>query len=270
MNLNRRRFLASAGALSAAPGLVVAGQSGSTATKTATYVLVHGGGHGGWCWQRVAKRLRAGGHEVYTPTLTGLGERSHLARPDTDLDTHITDVVNVMKFEDLTGVILVGHSYGGMVITGVADRALSRIAHLVFLDASHPQNGQSLASSAGKDFSDRWRRTARTVNGVEFTLNEVDAAQLERFGLSKPEDIAWATSKLTPHPLKSFTQPLHLANEAAVRKIPSTDINRKGTKPGGSAQTRSDRLWEIDDPGHDLMITSPQVLAEMLMKLAVL
>src|SRR5262245_27897653 len=106
-----------------------------------TYVLVHGGGHGGWCWQRLARLLRAEGHEVYTPTLTGLGERAHLLSPHIDLDTHIADVVGVLKYEGLTNVILVGHSYGGMVITGVADRALAHVGHLVFLDASIPYDG---------------------------------------------------------------------------------------------------------------------------------
>src|SRR6185295_9033166 len=99
-----------------------------------TYVLVHGGGHGGWCYQRVARLLRARGHEVYTPTLTGLGERAHLLSAAVDLDLHVTDVVNVLEYEDLRDVILVGHSYGGMVITGVADRATDRIGHIVFLD----------------------------------------------------------------------------------------------------------------------------------------
>ena len=92
----------------------------------ATFVLVHGGGHGGWCFNRVAPLLRAAGHDVYTPTLTGLGERVHLLRPDIDLDLHITDVVHLLEFEDLAGVFLLGHSYGGMVITGVADRARPR------------------------------------------------------------------------------------------------------------------------------------------------
>src|SRR5437660_2816345 len=120
MRITRRNFLSAASALAAASSGTVSAQSPAAANaKHATYVLVHGGGHGGWCWQRVATRLRAAGHDVYTPTLTGLGERAHLARPDTDLDTHITDVVNVMRYEDLTRVILVGHSYGGMVITGV-------------------------------------------------------------------------------------------------------------------------------------------------------
>src|SRR5215469_7235356 len=135
MALNRRRFLATAGVLSVAPSLAEAAQSSKKKPKPATFVLVHGGSHGGWCWQRVAKRLRSAGHDVYTPTLTGLGERSHLLRPDIDLDLQIEDVVQVLKYEDLHDVILAGHSYGGMVITGVADRALDRIAWLVFLDA---------------------------------------------------------------------------------------------------------------------------------------
>src|SRR5262245_40465445 len=109
----------------------------------ATYVLVHGGGHGGWCYQRVARLLRAGGHDVYTPTLTGLGERSHLVGPNVDLDLHIRDVCELLHYEDLRDVILVGHSYGGMVITGVADRAADRVARLVYLDAATPVNGQS-------------------------------------------------------------------------------------------------------------------------------
>src|SRR6266704_2926101 len=99
----------------------------------ATYVLVHGGSHGGWCYQRVARLLRSAGHDVYAPTLTGVGERAHLLGPDVDLETHITDVVQLLRYEDLNDVILVGHSYGGMVITGVADRALDRVGHLVYL-----------------------------------------------------------------------------------------------------------------------------------------
>src|SRR5271154_7543097 len=110
----------------------------------ASFVLVHGGGHGGWCWSRLAPLLRAAGHQVYTPTLTGLGERSHLVTPDTDLDTHIADVVGVLKFEDLTNAILVGHSYGGMVITGVADRGLSRGGAPGFFHAPPPRDGENL------------------------------------------------------------------------------------------------------------------------------
>ena len=109
-----------------------------------TYVLVHGG----WCYRKVAKLLRDAGHEVYTPAVTGLGERKHLLSIDTDLSTHITDIVNTLEYEDLRGVMLVGHSYGGMVITGVADRAADRIRELVYLDAAHPYDGQSLVDVA--------------------------------------------------------------------------------------------------------------------------
>jgi pimeloyl-ACP methyl ester carboxylesterase len=94
----------------------------------ATFVLVHGGGHGGWCYQPVARIMRAQGQDVYTPTMTGLGEREHLLSPAVDLDMHITDIVKLLEFEDLRDVILVGHSYGGMVITGVADRRPTRFS----------------------------------------------------------------------------------------------------------------------------------------------
>ena len=120
----------------------------------ATFVLVHGGGHGGWCYQRVAPLLRAAGHDVYTPTLTGLGERAHLLRADIDLDFHICDIVKVLHFDGLRDVILVGHSYGGMVITGVADRATERVGKLVFLDvhivctATIPTRGRALVERA--------------------------------------------------------------------------------------------------------------------------
>ena len=120
-----------------------------------TYVLVHGGGHGGWCYQPVARIIRSKGHEVYAPRLTGLGDREHLLSPAVDLDMHITDIVKLLEFEDLRDVILVGHSYGGMVITGIADRATDRVGHIVFLDAATPKNGQSLVDVAGRSSSPR-------------------------------------------------------------------------------------------------------------------
>ena len=110
----------------------------------ATYVLVHGAWGGGWKYARVAQRLRARGHLVFTPTLTGQGERSHLLSGSINLTTHVTDILNVIRYEDLSGVVLAGHSYGGMVVTAVADRIADRIAALVYLDAFVPQDGQSL------------------------------------------------------------------------------------------------------------------------------
>src|SRR5688572_3434051 len=157
MRRDRRAFMAAAGTLATAPAMAVAGQSNtSRKAKPATFVLVHGGGHGGWCYKRVTERLQAAGHVVYAPSLTGMGERSHLLNPSIDLDTQITDIVNLITWEDLTNVVLVGHSYGGMVITGVADRAGSSIGHLVYLDAAIPKNGDSLADNPG--VKDEYRR----------------------------------------------------------------------------------------------------------------
>ena len=131
-----------------------------------TFVLVHGAWHGGWCWQRVADRLRNGGHKVFTPTLTGLGERSHLLRTGIDIGTHITDVVNVLKWERLSDVVLCGHSYGGFVISGVAEQMASAIRSIVFLDAFVPNDGdttQNLTSAAVQEAIRAALRAARSA-----------------------------------------------------------------------------------------------------------
>ncbi len=235
----------------------------------ATYVLVHGGGHGGWCYQHVARLLRARGHEVYTPTLTGLGEREHLLSPDIDLDTHITDVVKVMQFEDLHDVILVGHSYGGMVITGIADRATDRVGHIVYLDAANPENGQSLVDVA-ELFMEAARAGARVVDGVELVLFPGNDP-MGYYGVTDPAQIEWMKTKLTPHPWKCFEQKLVLTNEAAMRAIPETHIVCTETLPTRDVEalkaSSEGRLWDIDT-GHDLMISEPEAVAELLLRLA--
>ena len=177
---------------------------------------MHGGGHGGWCYQRVARILRSAGHDVYTPTLTGLGERSHLMRPGIDLDTHILDIVNVLHYEDLRDVILVGHSYGGMVITGAADRASDRVGRLVYLDAANPKNGESLVDVAGKIIL-ATREFGQTVDGVELVLFP-DPEILKLFGVTDPDDLDWMTERLTPHPWAcSRARAAWRTNSAAVR-----------------------------------------------------
>ena len=234
-----------------------------------TYVLVHGGGHGGWCYQRVARIMRSRGQEVYTPTMTGLGERAHLLSPAVDLDLHVTDIVKVLEFEDLRDVILVGHSYGGMVITGVADRATDRIGHIVFLDAATPQNAQSLVDVAGPLMLAA-RTGGRVVDGVELVLYPGEDP-MHFFGLKDPQQIAWIKPKLTPHPWKCFEQKLWLTNEAAMRRIPQTHIVCTSTLRGRDVallKASSDgRVWDIDT-GHDLMISEPETVAEMLLRLA--
>ena len=238
-------------------------------SSMATYVLVHGGGHGGWCWQRVAPLLRGAGHDVYTPTLTGLGERAHLLRPGIDLDTHVADVVGVLRYEDLDDVVLVGHSYGGMVITGVADRATDRIGRLVYLDAAHPKNGESLVDVSGGMMA-LARGDSRTVDGVELVLWPVpDFGAF--YGVTEPDDLTWMQDKLTPHPWRCFEQSLHLDDEAAVTRLPRTNINctssLRASDPDALArQLTGEHAWEIDT-GHDLMITEPRAVADLLLQL---
>jgi pimeloyl-ACP methyl ester carboxylesterase len=236
----------------------------------ATYVLVHGGGHGGWCYQPVARILRSAGHEVYAPTLTGLGERSHLLSPAIDLDMHIRDVVAVLYYEDLRDVILVGHSYGGMVITGVADRAADRVGRLVYLDAANPVNGQSLVDVAGPVI-EMTRPLGAVVDGVELVLLPAPGAGMF-YGVTDPEDAAWMDERLTGHPWRCFEQKLVLTNEAAYSAIPQYHIVCTSTlatrDPELVANARAQgRLWEIDT-GHDLMLTEPEPVADRLLQVA--
>jgi len=236
----------------------------------ASYVLVHGGGHGGWCYQRVASLLRSAGHDVHTPTLTGLGERAHLMSAGIDLDTHITDVVNVLHYDDLDDVILVGHSYGGMVITGVADRAAARIGRLVFLDAATPLNNQSLVDVAGPVI-EAVRPYGRVVDGVELVLFP-DPEIVKLYGVTDPNDVAWMTERLTPHPWACFAQKLRLTNEDALWAIPQYHIVCTSTlatrDPELVGKARAEgRLWDIDT-GHDLMITEPKRVADALLEVA--
>jgi pimeloyl-ACP methyl ester carboxylesterase len=213
--------------------------------------------------------MRAQGQEVYTPTMSGVGERAHLLRPDIDLDFHIDDIVKVLEFEDLRNVVLVGHSYGGMVVTGVADRATDRIGHLVYLDAATPQNGQSLVDVAGRAMGAA-RKGGRIVDGIELVLFPGEDP-LHFYGVKDPAQIAWMTTKLTPHPWKCFEQRLQLRNEAAIAAIPQSHIVCTSTLPGRDVarlRALSDgRLWDIDT-GHDLMITEPEAVAQRLLGLA--
>jgi pimeloyl-ACP methyl ester carboxylesterase len=231
--------------------------------------LVPGGAHGGWCYQKVARLLRAAGHEVHALTLTGVGERSHLVSPDVDLDLHIQDVVQVLEFEDLRDVVLVGHSYGGMVITGVADRAPDRVGRLVYLDAANPADGQSLLEIA-RPMMEPARAAGQVIDGVELVLLPFPEAG-RFYGVTDPDDVAWMDARLTGHPWKCFEQPLRLTDPAALAKLPTYHIVCTSTlatrDPQLIEQARSaGRLWEIDT-GHDLMITEPQAVTDALLEI---
>jgi pimeloyl-ACP methyl ester carboxylesterase len=236
----------------------------------ATFMLIHGGAHGGWCYQRVAALLRSGGHMVLAPSLTGLADRKHLLSPKVDLETHITDVVNLLEYEELRDVVLVGHSYGGMVITGVADRVIDRIASLVFLDAAQPRNGESLADIAPAAMAASYRGM-RVVDGVEL-IAFPDSPALQAMGLTDPADIAWLAAKATPHPWRCMVQKLALQREEAVLALHRASINCTATLKGREPEQRrraldADLVFELDT-GHDLMITEPEALARMLVEVS--
>jgi len=168
----------------------------------ATFILVHGAWSGGLIWRNVARALRKADHEVYTPTLTGLGERRHLLNGEIDLDTHIQDILGVIDYEDLSGFVLVGHSYGGAVVTGVADAVPERVGSLVYLDAFVPENGQSLV-----DIVPAGMPKPSTAAGDHWLSAPIP---VERYGETSAQVREYAARKRLPHPTACFTQPLKL------------------------------------------------------------
>ena len=176
----------------------------------ATFVIVHGAWSGGHAWRWLRPLLRAAGHEVFTPALTGLGERSHLASAQIDLEAHVRDVVGVLEYEDLLQVVLVGHSYGGMVITGVADRVPERLAQLVYLDAEVPLDGQGEFDLLAPEERAGYQESARSKGQgwrIPPPVPEPLPAELD-------PNLRWAMSRMVPQPLATFTQPLRLTNPA--------------------------------------------------------
>ena len=259
----RRRFLTSAALAAAAASVPLSVSAPARAqARKRTYVLVHGAWHGGWCWGRVAPMLRAKGHEVYTPTLTGLGDRAHLARPDIDLDTHIKDVVATMEMEGALDVVLVGHSYAGAVISGVADRVPSRIASMVYLDAYVLENGKSLV-----DYVPAERREGFVKSGEAEGFKPFPAAA---FGVTDPSDAAWVGSRLVNQPFRTFTQPLRLAGPPP--KVSHTYIACTQPAMGPftpiAAALRKSPAWKVVElkTGHDAMVMQPRQLTNLLLR----
>jgi pimeloyl-ACP methyl ester carboxylesterase len=228
-----------------------------------TYVLVHGAWHGGWCWRKVRALLEARGADVYTPTLTGLGDRAHLASRDVGLDTHVADVLGVLETEDLSGVVLVGHSYAGMVVTGAADRAAHRIARLVYLDAVVPRDGQCLYDRAPPQVRTQWEEQARLAG--EGWRVPVSVATSQFLGLKTEEDLRWVMPRLTPHPIRTFRDTLRLS--ARFPPMPRTYINCIGDKPFWQPRTiQADGIEDYHElrTGHDAMVTAAEDVAALL------
>ncbi len=231
-----------------------------------TFVLVHGAWHGGWCWCRVADRLRASGHIVFTPTLTGLGERAHLLHPDINLSLHVADVLGLIKCERLNNIVLVGHSYGGFVISGVAEAVANKISSIVFLDAFIPDNGESLldvvqpaVQDVIQDVLDRGDTTVPVRDAAAFKVNE--------------KDRPWVDSLATPQPIGTMTEKIKLTG--ARERVATKAYIRAAGYPNVSfdkacARTKADRSWRTYEVpcGHDVMIDKPDRLAEILLEVA--
>lgn len=273
--INRRTLLAGAGA---AASLLATGCKPGTANPTSqqTYVLVHGAWHGGWCWRDVRTILEAAGHKVFTPTLAGLGERAHLMSPDIGLETHIKDVTDLIEEGDLTDIILVGHSYGGMVITGVVDRLKDRIAHIVYLDAGVPDDGENFASqSPGKSPKEIAEAEAQfktlAKDGVAM---DVFPATFLGIPETDTENIEWVSKNMTPHPLKTWLDPISLQNGGSAG-VPRTYIHCIEPALSGSSFAahfdifKDDKSWNAVTlaTGHDAMVTAPNELSEILLSI---
>jgi pimeloyl-ACP methyl ester carboxylesterase len=229
-----------------------------------TFVLVHGAWHGGWCWIKVSRLLRDAAHTVLTPTLTGLGERAHLATPEVDLETHIQDVVAVLESEELRDVVLVGHSYGGMVISGVAARVPNRIGRLVYLDAFVAETGRGLLSYLPPERADGMR-TAAANEGEGW---RVPPPTPQRFGVTSVRDTEWRVRRLVGQPLKTMEQGLPAEPPA---KTPRAYVYCSSPASGAFDQfaerLRDDRKWRFYElkTGHDAMVTTPGDVAKILM-----
>jgi pimeloyl-ACP methyl ester carboxylesterase len=238
------------------------GQTGSGRT----YVLVHGAWHGGWVWKDVAKILRAAGHVVTAPTMTGLGERKHLLSPDVDLDTHVEDIVNHVEMEDLSDIVLVGWSYGGTVAVPVISRIADRLRSVVFLDAYVPEDGKSQADYSGAE----GERLKRAAAAGETVIEPPSNMLLERWGLTDQTMIDFLAPRLTAQPMKTFVQPVKAAL-GLPEHLSLTYVKLNGERPTSFLkfyrQAQHDARFDAVcfPDGHLMMVTAPAQLSAYLM-----
>jgi len=255
--------------------------SSNTATKGSTprdFVLVHGAWHGGWCWRLVADRLRAMGHRVFTPTMTGLGERAHLLSADISLETHIQDVLGVIEAEELDGFTLMVHSYGGMIITGVADTLRERLAHVSYLDAVFPRDGRSMIETRDYDTSaaaEAAREAVRNMSKDGISLNSPPPGV---FGIpSEDEELTdWAARRLTPHPMQTWLDSIELKNGGSDGLSRSyihcnQPALQQSSFPDNYLKFRDDPTWvtvKTLPTGHNAMMTMPDAVVDLLLEVS--
>jgi len=236
----------------------------SAASLPRTFLVCHGAWGGGWSWKKMHPLMQAAGHRLVTPTYTGLGEREHLAVPSIDLETHIQDILNVIRYDDLRDVALLGHSYGGMVSTGVADRARDRVAQLIYLDAFVPRDGQSLLD-LNEPARQRMREAAKSGDGWRVPPNPTPPDTL-------PDDVEWLSARRVDMPLKCFEMKLKLSNgEPTLPRsyIYATRITPADTFAPFATRARSELGWryfEID-ASHSPSVTAPDALMAILQEI---
>jgi pimeloyl-ACP methyl ester carboxylesterase len=230
----------------------------------ATFLVCHGAWSAGWAWKKMHPRMQAAGHRLVTPTYTGLGEREHLANPSVDLETHIQDILNVIKYEDLRDIVLIGHSYGGMVATGVADRARDRIAQLIYLDAFVPKDGQSLLD-LNEPARARMTELAKSGDGWRVPPNPTPPD-------TAAADLEWLTERRVNQPIKCFEMPLKLRSGELT--LPRSYIYALRATPADTFRPFAERAkiesgwcyYEID-ASHSPHVTAPEVLMPLLEKI---
>lgn len=231
-----------------------------------TLVLVHGAWHGGWCWDRVVPLLRAVGHDVHTPTLTGLSERAHLLSPQVGLETHVEDVVRLLDVLGLSDVVLVGHSYAGQVVTAVADRRPQLIRTRVHLDAFVGGDGEAACDLLPEPVAHHWSESAHEA-GFGWL---VPVRPLTKLGVSDQADLDWLTPRLTPHPWRTYTDPLRLtggSDQVPGVFVECVDWMRVFRRQADRARGDGWPVHELDT-GHEAMVTAPHDVAKVLLDLA--
>ncbi len=247
------------------------GNAGTASAMARAFVLVHGAWHGGWCWRRVADVLMARGHRVFAPSLTGVGDRAHLFSKDISLQTHVEDILSVVDTEELNAFILVGHSYAGMVISGVADTLRERVSHSVYLDARVPSDMSPGASFSWSDYDTPEVREARLKSVREQGKGvALPPPPPSAFAVTKPPDVAWLQRHLRPMPVRTYIGTFTFKNSGS-NGLKRTYI--ASIKPLYALlvpthnRIKGDNTWSFTtlEAGHDSMVTAPDKLASLLM-----
>jgi pimeloyl-ACP methyl ester carboxylesterase len=257
--MKRRDFVKATVASAAA---IAMGRPATAQNSETTFLVCTGAWSAGWAWKKMHPRMVAAGHRLVTPTYTGLGEREHLASPSNDLETHIQDMLAVIKYEDLRDIALIGHSYGGMVATGVADRARDRVARLIYLDAFVPMDRQSLMDANPPAVRQRMQELAKAGDGWRVPSNPIPPDTSEA-------DVKWISERRVPQSIKCFEQPLNIRNGDLT--LPRSYVYFTRVTPADpfrpfAERAKNDpgwRYYELDS-SHSAHVTAPEALARLL------